>query len=206
MRESQQPQRWSETLYAILNETNRTYTIIDKHGCSIDNEIMPTPEYDIVNNLIYTPSKAFRFATSNHVHFQCMISLCRRVDSKCRQQIPPRCRKSQKKRRALDTSELTIEQRLRRIQAIMNVENSTEIGEGLITSVAETLQVKEQKDYTIEKYESIIRTYQAWTSILCILNILLVVVTILITLRLLKNKYIMDIKDKTQAIFRRSPF
>lgn len=44
----------------VHDENNRTYAIIDDNGCSLDEEIIPTPEYDIENGVIYTPSKAFR--------------------------------------------------------------------------------------------------------------------------------------------------
>ncbi|ULT87581.1 hypothetical protein L3Y34_007025 [Caenorhabditis briggsae] len=230
---------------------NRTYSIIDDDGCSLDEEIIPTPEYDIQNGVIYTPSKAFRFANSNHVHFKCMISVCSAVDPSCRASVPPKCTKSQKigeksvkkTRRALqNTSEnLSIEQRLLRIHELMKMKKSenhtVEVGgatnfgeismgrrrndmmndswkheeENFENQEKNYLEVEAEplvvdRDYEVEKLHHIIDSYKLWTWILCTLNVFLVILCILVTFRLLKNKYIMDIKDKTNTIFKRVPF
>ncbi|CAI5452127.1 unnamed protein product [Caenorhabditis angaria] len=115
----------------VNDENNRTYTIIDENGCSLDEEIIPTPEYNMKLGMIYTPSRAFRFAKSNHVHFKCMVALCPKYDPDCQMSVPPKCGKPKttKKRRHLeeDNENMTIEQRLLRIQKYM--------GNGSITSV-----------------------------------------------------------------------
>ncbi|CCD69971.1 ZP domain-containing protein [Caenorhabditis elegans] len=203
----------------VHDENNRTYAIIDDNGCSLDEEIIPTPEYDIENGVIYTPSKAFRFANSNHVHFKCMISVCSAVDPSCRNSVPPKCKNglAKKKRRQLP-EEMTIEQRLLRIHELMKVkrENITvEVGrptKKLLSHGAVPLEVEEvslnvvNREYEIEKLEHILRSYQIWTWILCVLNVFLTVICVLMAFRVLKNKYIMDIKDKTKTVFRRVPF
>ncbi|CAL2043927.1 unnamed protein product [Caenorhabditis brenneri] len=211
----------------VHDEKNRTYSIIDDDGCSLDEEIIPTPEYDVENGVIYTPSKAFRFANSNHVHFKCMISVCSAVDPSCRSSVPPKCRqeKTKKKRRQLP-EEMTIEQRLLRIHELMKAKrenftvevggaarrrnmknNSYQDSQGNRLEVdAEPLSVMVDRDYEVQKLQGIIRTYQIWTWIICTFNVFLVVLCVLVTFRLVKNKYIMDIKDKTKTVFRRVPF
>uniref|UniRef100_A0A1I7T5H0 ZP domain-containing protein n=1 Tax=Caenorhabditis tropicalis TaxID=1561998 RepID=A0A1I7T5H0_9PELO len=216
----------------VHDENDRTYAIIDDDGCSLDEEIIPTPEYDIENGVIYTPSKAFRFANSNHVHFKCMISVCSAVDPSCRNSVPPKCtrqqqqsqqrqEKTKKKRRQLP-DEMTIEQRLLRIHELMKMKRqniTVEVGGGgakrrnleemnnsfgRVVVAAEPLVV--ERDYEVQKLQHIIHSYQLWTWVLCTLNVFLVVLCVLVTFRLLKNKYIMDIKDKTKTVFRRVPF
>ncbi|EFO97770.1 CRE-CUTL-22 protein [Caenorhabditis remanei] len=207
----------------VHDEKNRTYSIIDDDGCSLDEEIIPTPEYDIENGVIYTPSKAFRFANSNHVHFKCMISVCSAVDPSCRNSVPPKCKKRKQHRRQLP-EEMTIEQRLLRIHELMKVkrENLTvEVGtarrrNGMVMNNSwsenssrvevEAEPVVVNRDYEMEKLHHILHSYKMWTWIMCTLNVFLVVLCLLVTFRLLKNKYIMDIKDKTNTVFRRVPF
>ncbi|CTQ86903.1 ZP domain-containing protein [Caenorhabditis elegans] len=113
---------------------------------------------------------------------------------------------------------MTIEQRLLRIHELMKVkrENITvEVGrptKKLLSHGAVPLEVEEvslnvvNREYEIEKLEHILRSYQIWTWILCVLNVFLTVICVLMAFRVLKNKYIMDIKDKTKTVFRRVPF
>uniref|UniRef100_A0A8R1DIF3 ZP domain-containing protein n=1 Tax=Caenorhabditis japonica TaxID=281687 RepID=A0A8R1DIF3_CAEJA len=198
----------------VHDRNNRTYNIIDDDGCSLDEDIIPTPEYDVANGLIYTPSRAFRFANSNLVHFKCMISVCPSTEPSCQNSVPPKCRRRPKKRNLPE--EMTIEQRLLRIRELMkqkrlqNANVTVEVmgrrGPPELVQ-AEPLNVASRDDDgDLAKYESIIRSYRLWTWILCSLNVVLVVICVLLTLRLVKNKYIMDIKDTSKTVFRRFPF
>lgn len=64
-------------MYACVvhDENDRYYTIIDDNGCSLDEEIIPTPEYDVEQGLIYTPSKAFRWVGSGWKRLEMLENL-----------------------------------------------------------------------------------------------------------------------------------
>ncbi|PAV83515.1 hypothetical protein WR25_19877 [Diploscapter pachys] len=45
---------------AVHNGHEKSYMIVDDRGCSLDEEVIPHPEYDVENGIVYTPAKAFR--------------------------------------------------------------------------------------------------------------------------------------------------
>uniref|UniRef100_A0A914DEN8 ZP domain-containing protein n=1 Tax=Acrobeloides nanus TaxID=290746 RepID=A0A914DEN8_9BILA len=70
---------------------NRRYLIIDEHGCSVDETIMPQLTYDANLNFVYVHSRVFKFSDSSKMLFKCLIYMCPKKDPRCRQTIPPQC-------------------------------------------------------------------------------------------------------------------
>ncbi|VDM78990.1 unnamed protein product [Strongylus vulgaris] len=44
----------------VHNGYQQSYQIINDQGCSLDEQILPHPTYDLQKGIVYTPSKAFR--------------------------------------------------------------------------------------------------------------------------------------------------
>ncbi|WKY13626.1 hypothetical protein Q1695_004452 [Nippostrongylus brasiliensis] len=109
----------------VHNGAKQSYQIINDDGCSLDEAILPHPTYDFRQGIVYAATKAFRLTASKRVFFNCMLSICHRTDEQCMQEIPPRCPRTLRKRRHIATDELSMEQRLQRLQTRLSTGNLT---------------------------------------------------------------------------------
>uniref|UniRef100_A0A1I7WCS7 EF-hand domain-containing protein n=1 Tax=Heterorhabditis bacteriophora TaxID=37862 RepID=A0A1I7WCS7_HETBA len=115
----------------VHNGKKQSYMIVDDNGliyffsCSLDEDILPHPVYDLKYNTVYSPAKAFRFSQSTRVHFNCLLSVCPKWDEECMEDIPPRCSHSHRKRQL--SGKPPIEQRLNRIHAVLEERNTTRL-------------------------------------------------------------------------------
>ncbi|KRX53283.1 Cuticlin-1 [Trichinella sp. T9] len=66
-------------------------TIIDEHGCALDDFIMETPSYNVNLTQALQETTVFKFADVLAVQFHCQIKLCFKSDGGCERITPPLC-------------------------------------------------------------------------------------------------------------------
>ncbi|KAK6758597.1 hypothetical protein RB195_016054 [Necator americanus] len=161
--------------------------------CSLDESILPHPTYDMVNGVVYTPSKAFRFTKSRRVHFNCMLSVCHKNDADCVKDIPPRCPRSLRKREL--PGDFSVEERLKNVHALMEVKNITSdeqyeeeefVGDEKTTTPEASTNTRplfiEDGPYALP-HSCMPSNYLHWIYALLITNILSILVAVPITVR-----------------------
>ncbi|CAD6193190.1 unnamed protein product [Caenorhabditis auriculariae] len=206
----------------VHDGTNNTILLVDENGCSMDEEIIPHPEYDEANNVVFAPARTFRFSNSRRVHFKCLLAVCNKHDSTCSEQIPPRCRRNQK--RQLNSSNISIEDRLRYIQTLFNrtltrkkpdvtrtiTVTADSISSGGLVVEDDFRNVPRQNSdplaSIVQQHERTVSIYKLWVLVLCIMNVMVTLVAVSACARVVKNKYVMDIKDSARTIMHRVPF
>uniref|UniRef100_A0A7E4VQV2 ZP domain-containing protein n=1 Tax=Panagrellus redivivus TaxID=6233 RepID=A0A7E4VQV2_PANRE len=70
---------------------NEKKLLIDEHGCSVDNYIVPDLNYNSAANLAFTEVNVFKFADKVTTYFQCAVSSCMISEGMCTGKTPPRC-------------------------------------------------------------------------------------------------------------------
>ncbi|KAK6758596.1 hypothetical protein RB195_016054 [Necator americanus] len=187
----------------VHNGFKQSYLIINDNGCSLDESILPHPTYDMVNGVVYTPSKAFRFTKSRRVHFNCMLSVCHKNDADCVKDIPPRCPRSLRKREL--PGDFSVEERLKNVHALMEVKNITSdeqyeeeefVGDEKTTTPEASTNTRplfiEDGPYALP-HSCMPSNYLHWIYALLITNILSILVAVVACSTLLRRRFSFDV-------------
>ncbi|CAD5212066.1 unnamed protein product [Bursaphelenchus okinawaensis] len=65
--------------------------VVDSHGCSVDNYILPTPRYDDSKLAAKVSAMVVKFPDKELMTIQCSISVCMKEFGMCDSLTPPKC-------------------------------------------------------------------------------------------------------------------
>uniref|UniRef100_A0A914WWE9 ZP domain-containing protein n=1 Tax=Plectus sambesii TaxID=2011161 RepID=A0A914WWE9_9BILA len=75
----------------VEDDAGERTAILDEHGCTMDEVLLPHLTYNSVLDLAYSQARVFKYPDNSFVYFRCQIRICSKIDNGCEGIVPPRC-------------------------------------------------------------------------------------------------------------------